>query len=257
MNDRHQMLITLDSLRHDVFNAATMPFLKSFPRARALTHGTYTLPAHTSFFAGKLPCTFAGLFDTGARSNRRPEGVPLWRLTNPESFGPGLHQLVGRDIVDGFNRKNYRTIGTGGVNWFDPQKPAHIQTIDHFARYRWFGGHTHGAEQVQWVAEEVIASDRPCFIFINFGETHHPFYLSAKEPRTEYRHGFAACFAAQRRCAEFLDSLIGRLLTSKALKNTDAIICSDHGDCFGEDGLYGHGFAHEKVLEVPIVQVRT
>ncbi len=30
-------------------------------------------------------------------------------------------------------------------------------------------------------------------------------------------------------------------------------ICADHGDCFeNQDGCSGHGFFHEKVMEIPM-----
>ena len=257
MTDRHQVLVTMDSLRWDVFAAARMPFLKALPFVKALTHGSYTLPAHAAFFAGRLPCTFAGPFDTCARSNRTPDGMPLWRLNSPETPGPGRYQLVGRNIVDGFRRRGYKTIGTGGVSWFDPGKPAYFQAIDDFERYRWFGGFTRGAEQVEWVIDQVVASRRPCFVFINFGETHHPFRVSESDARTEYAHGFRRCFEAQRRCAEHLDRLLERLFSAEPLKHADAVVCADHGDCFGEDGLWGHTFTHAKVLGVPTVKVST
>jgi len=33
------------------------------------------------------------------------------------------------------------------------------------------------------------------------------------------------------------------------------VVTSDHGELFGEDGLFGHGpFIHEKVLEVPLAE---
>jgi hypothetical protein len=41
------------------------------------------------------------------------------------------------------------------------------------------------------------------------------------------------------------------ILESFAESNT--IICADHGDCWDEDNLWGHGMHHEKVLEVPLV----
>ena len=33
------------------------------------------------------------------------------------------------------------------------------------------------------------------------------------------------------------------------------IIASDHGECFGEDGLWGHSFYHEKIMTVPIIKI--
>jgi len=39
---------------------------------------------------------------------------------------------------------------------------------------------------------------------------------------------------------------------SQLQRGTIVVICADHGECFGEDGLHGHGFYHLKVIEVPL-----
>jgi glucan phosphoethanolaminetransferase (alkaline phosphatase superfamily) len=31
------------------------------------------------------------------------------------------------------------------------------------------------------------------------------------------------------------------------------VICTDHGDCWGEDGLWEHGISHEMTLTVPLI----
>ena len=31
------------------------------------------------------------------------------------------------------------------------------------------------------------------------------------------------------------------------------VVCSDHGDCWGEDGLWEHGIHHARTLEVPLL----
>jgi hypothetical protein len=58
-------------------------------------------------------------------------------------------------------------------------------------------------------------------------------------------------FEHQMRAAEFLDRRLPRLF-SRFPKETIVVLCGDHGDCFGEDGYWGHGINHPKVLEVPL-----
>jgi membrane-anchored protein YejM (alkaline phosphatase superfamily) len=54
----------------------------------------------------------------------------------------------------------------------------------------------------------------------------------------------------QRSNIEYLDRLFEKLY-EKVPKNTHIIVTSDHGECFGEDGYFGHGpIIHEKVFEV-------
>ena len=53
---------------------------------------------------------------------------------------------------------------------------------------------------------------------------------------------------------EFLDERMGELLDlfEETARKVTVVACSDHDECFGEEGLYGHGFYHPKVMEVPI-----
>ena len=62
-------------------------------------------------------------------------------------------------------------------------------------------------------------------------------------------------YAHQVAATAFLDKAICRLL-SQVPENTIVVICADHGECFGEDGFWGHGFNHPKVLEVPLLICR-
>ena len=52
-------------------------------------------------------------------------------------------------------------------------------------------------------------------------------------------------------CIEWCDKVLEPLLARFA--NDTIIACADHGDCWGEDGLWEHGISHEKTLEVPLL----
>jgi hypothetical protein len=253
---KNQVFITIDSLRWDTFVAAGDLFIKKFPYVKAQTHGTYTFPSHMAFFVGKLPCTSRGVFDTCAKSGRRTEGTAIWRMKSPESHAPADFLLDGRNVVDGFRRKGYISIGTGGVSWFDSSQPLNIPQFIEFDEWKWFGKYTHGPEQTDWLIEFLDAkrADERAFIFVNYGETHSPFATADHPKKTSWGEGFPALSRAQIRCLQFVDRLIERLLSHPALFPADFIICGDHGDCFGEDGLYGHSFAHPAVLTVPMIR---
>ncbi|HZL41832.1 MAG TPA: sulfatase-like hydrolase/transferase [Verrucomicrobiae bacterium] len=97
----------------------------------------------------------------------------------------------------------------------------------------------------------------PWFLFVNFGETHHRFvYEGCSWYDEPFDYGDAnECKRKQRACLEYLDGQIQRLV--QALPESDLIICSDHGEAFGEDGLWGHGFHHPVIMEVPMhIQLR-
>jgi arylsulfatase A-like enzyme len=58
-------------------------------------------------------------------------------------------------------------------------------------------------------------------------------------------------------CIRYIDSQIGDLLTTLKdrgiLKNTIVIVTSDHGESFGEHGLFGHGNSlYRSVIQVPL-----
>ena len=58
----------------------------------------------------------------------------------------------------------------------------------------------------------------------------------------------------QVKTVEHVDGVLGSLI-EKAPKGTHFIITADHGECFGEDGYFGHGpIVHPKVLEVPFLE---
>ena len=43
---------------------------------------------------------------------------------------------------------------------------------------------------------------------------------------------------------------------SRRARPTTVVVTADHGECLGEEGLYGHAFHHEKVMEVPLLIFR-
>ncbi|HVB29048.1 MAG TPA: sulfatase, partial [Terriglobia bacterium] len=123
---------------------------------------------------------------------------------------------------------------------------------------------------------------RPFFLFINYFDTHVPYYT---DPPYDHRFGkvsgklvhklfdalqtadpvkgFTAgdrttLIAAYDDCLAYLDAQVGRLLdflhTSPEGRNTIVIITSDHGEAFGEQGYYSHGYnLYREVLHVPLI----
>ena len=262
---RHQFLLTLDSLRWDVFEQANIPFLKNLGKwKKAFTQGTYTFPAHMSFFAGRLPQTAdnTDYYDAVAfrteGSGRLRRNRQLFRLDNPEASRSAGLTLSGRNVVQGFARLGYATIGSGAVNWFDPALPAgHFLTSD-FEYYAFFHGPNHASHasarrQVDWARTAMDCAGRPCFVFLNFGETHHRFvYEDCPWEKAPFAYGDAEeCHRRQRACLEYLDGQIRQLL--EGMTDYDLVICGDHGEAFGEDGLWGHGFYHRTIMEVPLL----
>lgn len=126
-------------------------------------------------------------------------------------------------------------------------------------------------------------TDTPYFAFLNYFDAHDPYLVRDHRP---YRFGRPPRDANERRllltwwfwpdkvaiskaqgellrdaydsCIADLDenfaSLINELERRAALDNTIVIITSDHGEAFGEHGLYGHGGSlYEDQLRVPLI----
>jgi len=268
------LFITLDSLRWDVFVNADAPNLKALGEwKRAWTQGTFTLPAHMAFFVGKLPQTLDGtdFYDHTAkrkdREKRETFNRELWRLNNPERAINHRAKILleGSNIIDGFRKRGYRAYGTGAVNWFNPALPAGRLMTGWFNDFRFFDDTgfsplNSAPAQIEWIMHtldrherSLLTRNRPFFSFINFGETHHRYtyrgcdWMNDSEPYGDHD----ACMYRQMKCLEYLDGMLPELLDRS--RACDLVVCSDHGDAMGEDGLWGHGFFHEKVMEVPFL----
>src|SRR4051794_39036645 len=214
---QNQVLITLDSCRWDTFLSAEVPLLKSGRVEKCWTHATFTMAAHQAFFAGKLPHSFNGkkFFDTAAASGRRKQVRPqIWRLCNPESHRESVMELTGRNIKAGFRQQGFVTIGTGAMNWFDPAKPAPEHLLADFDHFRFFPNDKSGdgrnlQQQIDWVLELLKSTTKPYFLFLNVGETHHPYTASGHSLRGDWGDA-AGCAAAQRASLEFVDRELQR-----------------------------------------------
>jgi arylsulfatase A-like enzyme len=59
------------------------------------------------------------------------------------------------------------------------------------------------------------------------------------------------CRYRQRLACEYVDKQVAGLI--ERFKHATILVCADHGDCWGEDGLWEHGIAHPMTLTVPLM----
>ncbi|MGH9189334.1 MAG: hypothetical protein ACRD0Q_04785 [Acidimicrobiales bacterium] len=248
--------MTLDSCRYDTFAAANVPALKSVgPLHLVHAAGNFTFSSHAAMFVGFTP---------GDASRQEAFVNPKYgkifkmaAITAP-SLGQPFVTLEGRSVMDGLRRMGYVTIGTGAVGWFDDRLPTAALLTRDFDRF-WFSGGTWFLDrQLEFVdAAMADAGDRPVFVFLNVGETHVPYWHDgaawdrALNPCVPFRPANDAeeCRRRQRACLEYADGRLAPLLG----RFDNIVVCADHGDAWGEDGLWEHGISHPKVLEVPLV----
>lgn len=278
------LFTTLDCCRYDSIEMAHMPFLKRLGNARkAYTHGTYTFPAHLSFFMGYLPSINEAPFENYYAS----EIKQLWRMKSGRLRDPltiGLH-LKGSNVLDGYRNLGYRTLGYGGVRWFRHETLQGM--FDEFSYYpisdyiSVFNERQQSEFPLNHIDEIVMcaASHEKFFVFINSPETHAPYDFGegiySKEISEIISKGkniwgckkgntgdyqitsseFRKLHHCQIAALEVIDSKIEDLV-NRLPKPLLVIISGDHGECFGENQNWGHGFPDQMVMEVPLLIAR-
>jgi hypothetical protein len=249
------LLMTFDTLRYDVacaaLEAGQTPHLGALLPGGAWearhSPGSFTYAAHQAFFAGFLP--------TPTTPGRHPR---LFATRFPGSMTTTGATCVfdAPDIVSGLAGHGYHTICIGGVGFFNKQTPLGRVLPGLFAESHWAPrlGVNHPRSTEHQVALAVarlaqLPPDRRVFLFVNLAALHPPNRIflpgavhdspASQQAALAYvdRH-LPPLFAALRRRAPLL-----------------AILCSDHGTAYGEDGYSGHRLAHPVVWTVPYAEV--
>lgn len=252
------LLMTLDSCRYDTFVGSSTPNMSSVgPVHKAMAPGNFTYSSHAAMFMGFTPGV-AGV----PLPYVNPKYARVFKLVFAGFPGKAAAfvQVEGRNIVDGLKSRGYLAVGTGAVGWFDPAVPSGRALTADFDRFYFPGDTCSLHRQVEFLDEQITsARDNPVFVFLNIGETHVPYYHAdapwARDDNPCVPFGESndaeECRRRQRACLEFADELVGPLLSR--FRKATVLICSDHGDAWGEDGLWEHGIHHEKVFEVPLL----
>ncbi|MEA5126383.1 STM4013/SEN3800 family hydrolase [Xanthomonas floridensis] len=250
---RDIVLITLDTLRYDAaqrcFARGELPVLAPYLPAdgweRRHTPGSFTYAAHLAFFAGFLP--------TPARQGPHPRLFAL-AFDGSETIVAQTQVFADSgDIVDGLARCGYHTLCIGGTGFFNKRNALGAQLPGLFRESHWtpaFGVTSPDSTEQQVALACARLGDRAlrdtrCFLFINVSALH--------QPNRHYVPGavnddFDSHCAALR----YVDAALAPLFaTLRARGGAFAIVCSDHGTAYGEDGYHGHRLAHEVVMTVP------
>ena len=276
---RSLLIVTLDSCRYDSALHANTPFLDSLSNVHpALAHATFTLPAHTAMFAGYFPLV----------DRLRGLESPLALRDLPTARRPGLTKSRGRgfskgvNLIDGLREYGYRTVGAGGVRWFAGEQLR--QGFDQFLYWSpaynpqdvdlpaWEAPNF-ALSHPQKLAAALPAWPEPWLLFINAAETHAPYVASDAilQQQRQYAHArnakasilddsrFERLMIELRECQQnavaIVDAKLRRLFETLP-GSFDFIVTSDHGESFGEQGLWGHVHSAPEVFRVPLWQGR-
>ena len=244
------LLMTLDTLRFDVadrlMRGGRTPHLAALLPGgweRRHTTGSFTYSAHQAFFAGFLPVP--------CEPGVHPRPFAL-RFLGSETTGPRTCVLDGPDIVAGLAARGYRTICVGGVGFFNKQNPLGRVLPGLFEESHWSPAlgvaEPRSTENQVALVEELLAKAPPgqrLFLFVNVSALHQPnrCYLPGAENDSVESHAAAL---------EYVDRQLPRLVAALRRRGRWlAIVCSDHGTAYGEDGYTGHRHAHPVIWTVP------
>ena len=263
-NSSDVLFITLDSCRFDTFLSATrsnsIPSLSSVvPLHKAQAPSYFTFGSHSAMWMGFLP----GL-STVNQPWLNPKAGKLFRMafSGHQGDNSGSFLLDGENIIDGFNRQGYLTLGSGAVDWFDPSTDTGAVLGRPFHSF-YFSGNTWSLDdQLSWLNERISSASpvQPLFVFLNIGETHVPYWHQGADwpcrPSPCRPFGGDRCDRSesarrQLACLQWVDSRLGPLI--EQFHDSTIVVCADHGDCWGEDGLWEHGISHPSTLTVPLL----
>lgn len=268
------LFIVFDSCRFDTFNGATTPNIDRLGEAKmCYSYATWTVPSHHVYMMGASPHSSPkGVF----ASEVYKKDFINWgtRLNIPDISFKGF---VPRLSLPAFLKEHgYSTNALVSM-------PVLNQTTvlnTHFDRFQLMKAHN---DFDAIIDQLIFEPDQPTFYLLNVGETHYPYILPGESgddlPRISGLHGvfkhlddniiegeggrtvktsddffhmdrMLQLKEKQRTNIEYLDRLFEKLY-EKVPRNTHIIVTSDHGECFGEDGYFGHGpIIHDKVFEV-------
>jgi hypothetical protein len=258
-DDRSILFITLDSCRYDTFEASSAPNMKAVGKVyRAMAPGNFTYGSHAAMFVGFTP----GVAEM-PEPFVNPKYAKIFKMDAGGFSGKSAAHVscAGANVIDGLKRQGYLAIGTGAVGWFNPATQTSQALIRDFDKFFYPGNSYSLKVQLQWLEEQlhIVCGNQPVFTFLNVGETHVPYYHEGApwdrrvNPCVPFsdRNDTEECRRRQLACVEYVDNMLAPLLDFFSESTT--VICADHGDCWGEDGLWEHGIHHQKVLEVPLI----
>jgi len=247
--------VTLDTLRYDAATMAmdrgVIPWLGSMmPNGRwqkRHTPGSFTYAAHHAFFAGFLPTP------TTPGPHMRPFAL---RFAGSETTGTGTAVFDEPTIVEGLAGAGYHTICIGGVGFFNRMTPLGSVLPNLFAESHWRpelgvtdpDSTRHQVDQALACIAARSPSER-MFLFLNVSAIHQPncMYLADAE-RDSVESQIAAL--------SYVDMHLCRLFEVIFQRGPGmAMIFSDHGTAYGEDGYHGHRLAHPVVWDVPYTEL--
>ncbi len=248
------LLLTLDTLRYDV--AVELAATGRLPNLSAhLPGGTweqrhapgnFTYASHQAMFAGFLP--------TPASPGPHPRLFAA-RFAGSESTAGRTFVFDAPHLVAGLAARGYRTVCIGGVGFFNKQGALGNVLPGLFQESHWepaFSVASPASFEAQVERAEKVVTQLPpeqrLFLFLNASALHQPNWFHLPGATRESGDSRASHAAA----LEYIDRHVGRLFDAmSSRRRCFAIVSSDHGTAYGDDGYTGHRLGHDCVWTVP------
>jgi len=283
---RNVVLVTLDSLRYDTWLAAAPKNLNRLGEVeKRYSYATWTPPSHLNLLMGLFPHPIPSHIT-------KADYVKLEFAQHSERFQIDVTEFKHKHVPSLFFPTFLRSMGyhTRAIVSMPVLNQFTIINRD-WESYEQMKRH----DDLPGMIDKLkFDPDRPTFYLLNVGETHYPYTYSGHSdttnwPRVSGLHGavadlepdddkvgvFDADPSARRRltirrlltldemhvarerqveACQYVDTAF-ELLYQKVPAGTYIIVTADHGELFGEDGMFGHGSViHQKVLEVPFIE---
>lgn len=284
------LLLILDTVRAPSLSAYgyEIPTTPVFARlaaagarfARAYSTAPWTLPSHASIMTGRwmpelgvdwvtpLPARDTTLAEALAARGYRTGAM----VANISYTGPWTGLDRGFARYEGATVSLMQVVRSTAVgSWLTelPLLERHLPPA--MSDYRRKTAREVNAALLAWLDH---SGSRPFFAFLNYQDAHEPYLPQAPfdtafatlpyPPPPAPRHPTAHLSARPRdmrpydQAIAYIDHEVGRLLDALAerglLDNTLVIITSDHGEEFGEHGVWGHGHTlYRNALQVPLI----
>jgi len=285
------ILITLDTVRADHlslygYSRMTTPNLDRLARRgvvfeNAISPVPWTLPSLGSMFTGLVP------HQHGANASRP---LNLAYTTIAEALRDRGYKTAAFNANHFYGQAGWG-IGQGFNTYEDPTdsvgynlsrtllsrvviQPVYQTLKRHDVFYRRPAGEV-DQEVFRWLGQ---GHNSPFFLYVNYFDAHSPYlapspydhrfgevspaiiragaFGSSSQSLSDKQRG--ALINAYDNCLAYLDAQVGRLIQfideSPYGKNTVVILTADHGEAFGEHGVYRHGDdLHQEQIHVPLV----
>jgi arylsulfatase A-like enzyme len=278
------LFLVVDSLRYDVVahdDLAHTPTLDRLASAGTVfeacfSQGISTAPAMTAMLTGRYPLDYGGHWYVHDDQPTMAEQFQHngYRTAAIHS-NPNVSRL--RNFDKGFDTFEENILPFPSDGLFEVLPDTVLRYLNKGARILsrtpYLPADAVNAQILEWVE----TADSPWFLWTQYMDTHGP-YLPGDE--FTYRNKFraerlwrkAAVEAPEdvteaeheelrrnyRLEVEYFDAALGRFLETMAerghLENTITVLVGDHGDEFGEHGLYGHkNLPYEELVHVPCI----